>query len=247
VLRGGGDLDVLRAGYGVDECTGESLGGCEIAEVLPGDQGLHVSYLQTNLAEAKLYRGPIDGVYPIDGITRPGRMTAAVLAFHKLHQDPVGDQWTPEDHVSPDWTLDDWDRLVVFEASAPVSRDGEPNRIEVDAHHEVMWLILDGEVAGIFHVAIGGEYLYTYNGEWRLAHTPRGDFDIDRFSLGTKTNGYQYKSWFFEQNYFAVHGFYKVPPYPASHGCVRVVYDDADWLTERLAVSWPIHVWDTQP
>ena len=128
------------------------------------------------------------------------------------------------DHVSATWTLDDWDRLEGFDPVAPKSRDLEPNRLEVDAYHEVMWLVLDGELAGIFHVSIGGEYLYLYQGEYRLAHTPRGDFDIDRYSLGRQVNGYQYKSWFFERNYFAVHGFYKVPPYPASHGCVRVLY-----------------------
>jgi len=244
VMHGGDDIDLLRAGYGIDECTGEQLGGCEVAEVSPGDQGLHVTYLQSRLADALLYRGPENGSYPVDALDQPGRMTAAVFAFHKLHQDPLGDQWTAEDNVSAEWTLADWALLNAFVPEVPRERTGELNRLEVDAHHEVMWMVLDGELAGIFHVSIGGEYRYMYNGEWRIAHTPRGDFDIDRYAVGTTTPGYQYKSWYFEQNYYAVHGFWKVPPYPASHGCVRVLFEDADWLTARLKVSWPIHIWD---
>lgn len=244
VLRGGDDVDLLRAGSGIDECTGEQLVSCEIAEVSPGDQGRQVTYLQRRLADALLYRGRATGVYPVDDTDLPGQMTAAVFAFHKLYQDPVGDHWTSTDHVSARWTLEDWYRLQAFTPVAPVGRSGEPNRIEVDARHEVMWLIRNGELVGIFHVSIGGEYRYLYNGEWRWASTPRGKFDIDRYDLGTRTPGYQYKSWYFHQNYFAVHGFYKVPPYPASHGCVRVVYEDADWLTKRLQIGWPVHIWD---
>jgi len=244
VLNGGADPDVLRAGFGIDECTGESLSSCEMTDVSPGDSGHSVRYLQKRLSRALLYRGPLNGVYPVDSLTRPGDMTGAVYAFHKLHRDPVGDAWTDADHVSDRWTIADWHLLESFDPSPPVDRPDEPNRIEVDAYHEVMWLVLDGEVAGVFHVSIGNEQLAYVNGEYRRSHTPRGDFDIDRYSLGTKTAGWQYKSWYFEQNYFAVHGFYKVPPFPASHGCVRVTYDEADWLTVRLEVGWPIHVWD---
>jgi len=244
VLRGGENLDVLWAGDGIDECTGERLGGCEVTKVSPGDVGLHVRYLQSRLAGALLYRGPESGFYPVDALAQPGRMTAAVFAFHKLHQDPLGDHWTAEDNVSAEWTLADWALLDAFVPEVPRERTGEPNRLEVDARHEVMWMVLDGELAGIFHVSIGGEYRYFYNGEWRIGHTPRGDFDIDRYSPGTTAAGYQYKSWYFERNYYAVHGFWKVPPYPTSHGCVRVLYEDADWLTKRLQLSWPIHIWD---
>ncbi len=246
VLTGGEGTDDLRAGPGIDECIGEELRGCEIAPVSPGDRGYHVRYLQIALRQNLLYRGPVDGTYPDDAWDRPGDMTAAVYAFHKLHRDPLGTRWDREsgDYVSPEWTLRDWERLEAFDPAAPKERTGEPNRVEVDARREVMWLILDGEVAGIFHVSIGGEYFYWLNGEPMIAHTPRGDWDFDRYSYGRKVAGYQYKSWYFEQNYFAVHGFWKVPPYPSSHGCVRVTYDEADWLTLRLKIGWPIHVWD---
>jgi len=31
---------------------------------------------------------------------------------------------------------------------------------------------------------------------------------------------------------FALHGSYEVPGYNASHGCVRIFVDDAEWLNE---------------
>jgi hypothetical protein len=244
-LNGGAGIDRLMAGTGVDECIGERLDGCEITEISPGDRGDAVEYLQQQLADALLYRGPVDGHYPDDEWDHPGDMTAAVYAFHKLYRDPQGDAWTRDDRVGRQWTMEDWDRLRRFTPESPVDREGEPNRIEVDARREVMWLILDGEVAGIFHVSIGGEYWFYEGGQRKIAHTPRGDFDIDGYSYGRKENGFQYKSWWFEQSYYAVHGFWKVPPYPASHGCVRVTYDEADWLTARLQVGWLVHVWDS--
>jgi putative cell wall-binding protein len=229
--------------------------GFETTEVSPGDSGPAVEYLQRILTHARLYRGPIDGRYPNDPWESPGSMTAAIYAFHKLYQSPEGDAWTLGDHVGPHWTIEDWQRLGSFTPEPPVARAGEPDRFEVDAHHEVMWLILDGEVAGIFHVSVGGEFTYWYspNGKYEVAHTPRGDLDVKRYRLVANRTlayqmGYMYRAWDYEftHRWMALHGYRSVPPYPASHGCVRVIFDDADWIYAQVreGIGLPFHIWD---
>ncbi|HEX5630449.1 MAG TPA: L,D-transpeptidase, partial [Acidimicrobiia bacterium] len=229
--------------------------GFETTEVSPGDSGPAVEYLQRILTHARLYRGPIDGRYPNDPWESPGSMTAAVYAFHKLYQSPDGTAWTPSNHVGPHWTIEDWQRVGSFTPEPPVARAGEPDRFEVDAHRELMWLILDGEVAAIFHVSVGGEFTYWYspNGRYEVAHTPRGDLDVDHYQLVANrtvaySQLYMYRAWYYlyTHRWMALHGYRYVPPYPASHGCVRVVFDDADWIYARVgaAVGVPFHIWD---
>jgi lipoprotein-anchoring transpeptidase ErfK/SrfK len=41
----------------------------------------------------------------------------------------------------------------------------------------------------------------------------------------------------------AIHGWADVPPYPASHGCVRVPIWDADWLYDRSPVGERVYVY----
>jgi putative cell wall-binding protein len=224
--------------------------GFEATAVSPGDSGPAVEYLQLVLTHARLYRGPIDGRYPVDHWESPGSMTAAVYAFHKFHASPAGDAWTPDDRVGSPWTVQDWARLQDFTAEPPVARAGEPDRFEVDAHHELMWLILDDEVAAIFHVSVGGEFIYWWSGtrQNEVAHTPRGDLDVDHYWAGYREPGWMYHAWYYlyTHRWMAMHGYDTVPPYPASHGCVRVVWGDADWIYARVggAVGLPFHIWD---
>jgi len=43
----------------------------------------------------------------------------------------------------------------------------------------------------------------------------------------------------------AVHGYYTVPNYPASHGCVRVTNHTMDWLWKKnaLPIGMPIYIY----
>ena len=65
---------------------------------------------------------------------------------------------------------------------------------------------------------------------------------VGRFAIGRKINGYDpsplgvlYKPMYFYGGY-AIHGNPSVPPYPASHGCVRV----PNFVIERLFVRSPM-------
>jgi lipoprotein-anchoring transpeptidase ErfK/SrfK len=88
------------------------------------------------------------------------------------------------------------------------------DHLEVDKVHQVLYVVRGGEVSGIVPVSTAG-----LPGKF----TPVGTFSIYR-----KVNGFDpsplgvlYDPMYFTGGY-AIHGNPSVPPYPASHGCVRV-------------------------
>lgn len=76
----------------------------------------------------------------------------------------------------------------------------------------------------------------------RGCKTPIGEFRViskggpgcksSRFPVG---RGGSPMPWcmFFSQ-YYAIHGSYEVPNYNASHGCIRVIPSDANWLSHNF-------------
>jgi lipoprotein-anchoring transpeptidase ErfK/SrfK len=55
--------------------------------------------------------------------------------------------------------------------------------------------------------------------------TVRGSFRVYRKDLGTNAKGMVNSSYFIRG--YAIHGYAEVPPYNASHGCLRVPVPDA--------------------
>ncbi len=114
------------------------------------------------------------------------------------------------------------------DAKTPQPRYQQPaDHIEVDKTHQVLYVVRDGKVAHISPVSTAG-----LPGRF----TPVGTFSIFR-----KVDGYDpsplgilYKPMYFTGGY-AIHGNPSVPPYPASHGCVRV----PNFVIERLFNSEP--------
>jgi hypothetical protein len=230
--HGGAGTDSIDGGPGMDQCVGEITINCELGALKPGDEGPDVEILQQMLADKHLYRGPRNGVYG-------AKLEEAVIAFHKVIDRPR----------DPAWEADDWQRLAAFTPKPPKNRSGEPDRLEVDIGHQVMYFIEDDDVAAIFPVSTGGGYVYwsERQQDWVVAHTPRGDFTLLRYTSGWSCDPLYgwciYKPWSFTSAY-ALHGYGSVPPYPASHGCVRVHLWEADWLSDHLEVGMPIHTWD---
>jgi hypothetical protein len=228
-LVGGRGIDSVAGGPGIDDCSGEQVSECEPEGLGPGDAGPEVAHLQQRLAAARLFRGPFDGRYGVE-------TASAVVAFHKATRRPRTETWD----------AGDWERLAAFSPAIPKPRPGEPDRVEVDIGRQVLTLIRGGRVTAVVPVSTGsgGTYISSW-GTLARSYTPRGDFTLFRFRPGwTVTRlGAIYDTWNFTPS-FALHGFGSVPPVPASHGCVRVHLWDADWLTERLFLGIPFHVWD---
>jgi len=114
------------------------------------------------------------------------------------------------------------------EASTPQPRYRLPAaHIEVDKAKQVLYVVRDGTVVHISPVSTAG-----LPGRF----TPEGQFSIYRKVPGYDPSplGILYKPMYFTGGY-AIHGNPSVPPYPASHGCIRV----PNFVIERLYASEP--------
>ncbi|MBI5156891.1 MAG: L,D-transpeptidase [Acidimicrobiia bacterium] len=235
----------------------------------PGDESEAVINLQVLLTEKKLYRGPITGIFD-----KPTQY--AVFAFHKIvgpsHPDPRSayQEWIA-DPPPGDWTEQDWAMLEDFDPQPPKARLDQPNRVEVDIGHQVMYLIADDEVDAIMPVSTGsgaGERGCRTADCGTLSVTPRTE-NLPEGSRFYAEHGYGsgwsplgagwsiYKAIFYRGQYgewnYGLHGYRNVPNHPASHGCTRLTVWDMDYLRPsvdrnspdaRVWVGMVIHVWD---
>ncbi len=118
----------------------------------------------------------------------------------------------------------------------PTPRYSEPaDHIEVDKTHQVLYIVRGGKIALISPVSTAGIAGY---------YTPEGRFAIYRKVTGYDPSplGVLLDPMYFVGGY-AIHGNPSVPPYPASHGCVRV----PNFVIYRLFGSEPygetVHVY----
>lgn len=106
-----------------------------------------------------------------------------------------------------------WTRLE--NPRIPQPRYREPaDHIEVDKTHQVLYIVRGGQISLIVPVSTAGISGY---------YTPEGRFAIYRKVSGYDTSplGVLLDPMYFVGGY-AIHGNPSVPPYPASHGCIRV-------------------------
>jgi hypothetical protein len=184
-----------------------------------GDTGPWVERLQVALIESGFRPGDADGRFA-------GSTQGAVYAFQKVH----GLERTGH------FDMDDWDLIAQPIVLPPDG--GPPDRVEVDLDKQVLFLIEDQQVQAVLPISSGnGESFRGRGGRAVRATTPEGSYRFYR-----RIDGWLYRPYYFRGGY-AIHGSYSVPPYPASHGCVRVELHDMDFLTTRLSVGMPIFVY----
>ena len=77
---------------------------------------------------------------------------------------------------------------------------------------------------------------FTSQGVTQRAFTPNGSYHVYWKIPGWHDAplGHLYKPSFFNGG-IAFHGYYEVPTYPASHGCVRLPMEFADWFYDQAA------------
>ncbi|MEX2660170.1 MAG: L,D-transpeptidase family protein [Acidimicrobiales bacterium] len=178
----------------------------------PSDSGPEVVELQRRLTDLGYWLGPIDGQYG-------NLMKQAVYAFQKVHG------------LEPDGNIDAATRAALERAARPTPQ-GTGDGIEVDKSRQVLFVVRGGQVVWAFNTSTGTEDPYTYEGRQYLADTPPGRWTISREIDGVRTGnlGRLYRPKYFHRDGIAIHGSSFVPPYPDSHGCVRVTNAAMDHL-----------------
>ena len=140
----------------------------------------------------------------VDGYYGPDDIDA-VIAFQKLHGLPR--TGSVDSRV--------WRELQ--RAHVPRALHPHGDHVEVSKGRQVLFLVRDGEVALIVPVSTGA-----------TGNTPLGHWPVYSRVPGFNAKAMYYSSFFIGA--YAIHGYQSVPPYPASHGCVRIPL----WVAYRL-------------
>ena len=141
----------------------------------------------------------------------------AVLAFEKVHG------MSRTGRVSRNvWR-------VLGRAKVPRARVAKGDHVEVSKTLQVLYEVRRGKVVRIVHVSTGA-----------TGNTPVGRFHVYGKVPGLNSHGMYYSLFF--TGAFAIHGYASVPPYPASHGCVRTPLWFAPGFYDRWAVGTTVYI-----
>lgn len=182
-----------------------------------GEDSERVADVQERLRDLGYHITSVDGAYG-------GETQQALWALQKaagLYRDGV---------VGPD-TRSALDRGVV-----PQPKSSSGKVIEIDIARQLVLAVENGRVVRVINAASGNGERFEARGRTYTASTPRGDFtvynQIDGMHSSTLELGDMWRPKYFN-GAIALHGSSSVPPFPASHGCVRV---------SNAAMNW---IWDT--
>jgi lipoprotein-anchoring transpeptidase ErfK/SrfK len=191
-----------------------------------GSYGAAVMSVQQRLLDLGFWIPGVTGVY--DSLTQQ-----AVYAFQKWNGMPrTGD-------------VDDATRSALNTASHPRPRTTAGYVIEIDKTRQVLIVANNGAAVWIFNASSGSDIPYTSEGVRYSAHTPEGFFNVLRQVDGYDKSplGQLYRPKYFTNTGIAVHGYTSVPPYPASHGCVRVSNAAIDFMWNNNILPIGTAVW----
>jgi hypothetical protein len=144
----------------------------------------------------------------------------AVLAMRKVNDLPRTEEYDP--------SL--FKMLLRGEGAFEPVHDQDGRYVEVDLSRQVMALIEDGKPTDVFHVSTGA------------FGTPTGTYSFYEKSPGYNQKG-MYYSVYYSGNY-ATHGYYTVPTYPASHGCVRNPEVYSVFIYDWISLGDAIYVYE---
>jgi lipoprotein-anchoring transpeptidase ErfK/SrfK len=160
----------------------------------------------------------------------------AVIAFQKV-------QGLTRDGVAGPAT---WARLAKPYVPAPRYKMATAS-LEVNLAKQVIYYVRNGTIQRIIDASTGSGAWYYSQGRWARAITPTGRFHIYwRYSNGWQPGplGSMYRPNYFYGGY-AVHGMTSVPPYPASHGCVRMTVPTMDRMWSSLWAGMPVAIYSS--
>jgi hypothetical protein len=178
-----------------------------------GDRGRAVKLLNWLLRRQR-YEAP-----------KGSRFTAAtaraVLAFRKVNRM----SWAR--HASPEVLT----RLARDRGAFKLRHPAAGRHVEVDLDRQVMVLAARGKPQHIFHISSGAPSTPSDRGHFRF-YKRRLGYNASRMLDSVYYNRGE-----------AVHGYHSVPPYPASHGCIRSPVPDARFIYDWVRLGMSIYVY----
>ena len=134
-------------------------------------------------------------------------------------------------------------RLTIARRPKPASTSGYV--AEVDKAHQVIKIERDGVTLWVINTSTGSGIPYVLDGTRFTAQTPDGHFTVSRQIDGLDTSplGTLWRPKFFTGTGIAFHGSPSIPPFPASHGCVRMTNAAIDWIWANNIIPIGTAVW----
>lgn len=173
-----------------------------------GSKGEEVFLLQKILKEGYL-PGPLDGVFG-------PKTREAVIAFQKVN------------NLKRDGIVGPQTWRALEKPQKPLPKYGGTHT-EIDLGKQVLYFVEEGKIIAIIPISTGKKGTETPCGQFKVYRLWPGWHEVVNRPWG----GWMYNSIYFRGAY-AIHGFFSVPVYPASHGCVRVPLVYADWLYSKV-------------
>jgi peptidoglycan hydrolase-like protein with peptidoglycan-binding domain len=176
-----------------------------------------VRAVQERLAELGYDVGEPDGNFG-------GRTSYSIMAFQKI------------EGLSRTGDIEDGLLAALAAASPPGPLAGGPStRVEIDLNRQVLMLWVGGVRTRILPISSGNGEEYCVDGECDIAVTPPGSFSIGRKAEGLEIAPLGELWWpMYFNGGIAIHGSPSVPPYPASHGCIRIPMYAAPTLYDQV-------------
>jgi lipoprotein-anchoring transpeptidase ErfK/SrfK len=195
------------------------------AKLRLGDHGPAVLSLQRRLAALHYQVAKPDGEF--------GSETHhAVVAFQKVN------------HLDRDGVAGPKTMKALEHPRQPSPRSRGGFHIEADLTLQVVYVVNGSRIEQILDASSASGRTYEVDGDVRIAHTPEGSFHVERKINAWHRSplGLLYRPAYFVGGY-ALHGAPSVPPFPASHGCIRITTAAMDRLYDRLALGTPLQVY----
>ena len=185
----------------------------KFVDIDPGDRGPAVGLFNDLLREQAYYN--------TDKNRYGSHTERAVMAFRKVNGMARNFQATPGIFKT----------LAAGKGGFKIEHPEAGHHAEVDISKQVMALADGGEAKYVFHIATGA------------AATPsdQGAFTFYRKDPGFNSIGMYYSVYYNRGE--ATHGYHSVPPYPASHGCIRNPIPDSVFIYNWIDLGDKMYVY----
>lgn len=190
-----------------------------------GSTGAAVVTIQRRLIQLGYWLGPPNGTF--------GDSTQqAVYALQKAAS------------IQRDGIVGPETRAALQRGVRPSIRPASGNLVEVNLGDDLLMIIRNGRLLYTLNTSTGGGYTYYSQGTTAVADTPLGVFHVYREVDGYVIDplGELWRPKYFDDG-FAIHGDSYVPPFPVSHGCVRVSDEAINWIWSANLMPIGIEVW----